>query len=116
MNARRVAGYIRVSKDGREGTASLAEQEKLIRQRSGRIGGRLVETFFDVEVTESQQRPGLTRLLAKAQVGAFDVVVVAEPSRLFRDPERVQAFTAMLQRQYGVEVCFVETLPEGDVL
>lgn len=114
MTPRHAAIYVHVSTEGRDGFGSLRAQEGRLLAHSGRMGWEVVERFVDEAGGESLQRPGLMQLQAKAQVGAFDVLVVATPGELFVNPERVKVFVSSLRRQYGVDVVFVEPTQAGD--
>ena len=54
----------------------------------------------------SEDRPGLQRLLADAQAGRFDVVVMRDPARLFRNWTLFRRYWALLHQQLGIDVIF----------
>lgn len=85
-NAIRVAGYCRVSTDNQaESGHSLDAQQRAIRDFCAHKGWDLVDIYVDAGISGSlDTRPALQRLLAHAEAGQFEVVVVHAIDRFYR--------------------------------
>ncbi len=82
----RIAGYCRVSTDDQaESGHSLDAQRRAIEEFCARKGWDLVEIYTDAGISGSlDARPALQRLLADAEAGRFEVVVVHAIDRFYR--------------------------------
>ncbi len=86
VGAERVAAYARVSTEmqAEEGLSITAQLNEIREYAAGR-GWTVVSEFVDAGITgQTLERPGLQNMLAAAEQGAFDIVVVHELSRLSR--------------------------------
>lgn len=91
MSELRVASYTRLASVDRRGRRMAGRQEWLAAAVARRLGARLVACYADVGLAGRPDRPGLCRLLAGAEAGVFDVVVVDDLDRLDTDPVRLRA-------------------------
>lgn len=86
---KRVAGYVRVSSEMQLEGHSLAAQRRAIEEACAAEGHTLVEVYADEGVSAHTdviaRRPAFARLLADAERGRFDVVMVHELSRWARN-------------------------------
>lgn len=82
----RAALYARFSTDG-QNPRSIADQLVNNRQLAERLGATLLEEFSDAAISAvaMDNRPGLADLRARIRVGAFDLVIAEDMSRLSRD-------------------------------
>jgi DNA invertase Pin-like site-specific DNA recombinase len=80
---KRVAGYVRLSKET-EDTTSPQRQRQAIRRLCADRGWTLAETFEDIDVSafNGKHRPGFERLLSR--LGDFDAIVFWKLDRLSR--------------------------------
>ncbi len=102
---KRAVAYLRVSNEAGSGL-ELGRQREQIERYARQQGYRLVEVYLDTCPGVRQQRPGLTRLMADAQAGVFDVVLVTDLTRLFRDPDMAERY----QRWLGQDRVRLESL------
>lgn len=81
----RAAIYSRFSTELQD-AASIADQERVCGEFAARHGFAVVDRFSDHGVSGAAigNRPGVRAMIAAAQAGAFDVLLVAELSRLSR--------------------------------
>jgi site-specific DNA recombinase len=81
----RAAIYARYSSD-KQRESSIEDQERNCRGFAAREGWTLIARFAD-EATSgaTRSRPGYLRMLAAAEQGGFDVLLVDDLSRLSRD-------------------------------
>jgi site-specific DNA recombinase len=107
MTTYRAAAYTRVA-NSEHASERLADQERQIRQWAEQNGCEVVDVYTDIGSGNTDQRPGLERLVADARAGAFDIVVVAEPSRLFRNLGLLQQCCDQLRNELGVAVSAVQ--------
>jgi DNA invertase Pin-like site-specific DNA recombinase len=83
----RAAVYARLSRDDGENT-SIETQIRVCREHAEKEGWTVVATYTDSDVSggiRPDQRPAGARLIAARDAGELDVLVVSEPTRLFRD-------------------------------
>ena len=118
----RAAGYIRVSTTEQvEEGHSLDDQPALIAEFCRSKGWELVGVYEDAAISGSRSdRPALRRLLADAEAGAIDVVVVKAIERFFRN---LNGLTNALARLNKAGVGFVSirenmdfTTPAGKIV
>ena len=85
----RVAIYARHSTD-KQNPLSSADQAAACQDIVTRLGGTLVGTYTDPEVSGYRRdRPGLMRMLADASGGSIDVIVCEALDRIARDGEDI---------------------------
>jgi site-specific DNA recombinase len=83
----RAGVYARYSSDNQRDT-SLTDQERISRQEVERHGCKIVVVWEDAALTGQlgeEQRPGLRAMLAAAEAGEIDVLIVDDSSRLSRN-------------------------------
>lgn len=85
LKRKRVAAYIRVSKDRYEQKSSLKNQEEQIIQYANDNGYIIVEFYKDIETGTIENRDDFERLLKDAREDKFDVIISKELSRLARN-------------------------------
>lgn len=84
-NLVRAAIYARFSTDNQK-EASIEDQVRVCRRAAVAAGFHIVATFEDKGISAgTSDRPGYQKLLAKARARAFDIVVVEDISRLWRN-------------------------------
>ncbi|WP_374526516.1 recombinase family protein [Sphingopyxis sp.] len=108
----RAALYARYSSD-QQSSASIADQQRICRERAEREGWQLVGSYEDAAVSGASMilRPGIQRLLADAQAGKFDIVVAEALDRVSRD----QADVATLYKHLQFARVPLVTLAEGEI-
>jgi DNA invertase Pin-like site-specific DNA recombinase len=107
----RVALYARYSSDNQR-DASIEDQLRQCRERAGREGWAIVESYSDRAISgASLIRSGIQTLLADAQAGKFSIVLCEALDRLSRDQEDVAGVYKRLKFA-GVTIV---TLSEGEV-
>ena len=101
----RVAGYVRVSTPGQVERWSLDGQREAIRMRCQQEGWQLVEVYSDEGLSawqdKAEHRQAYQRMLADAQAGKFDVVVVHSIDRMARSLMTMMN-TLKLLRDYDI--------------
>ncbi len=119
--ARRVLGYIRVSKE-REGMLSPEIQRDAIGHHCEMRGWSVVEYLTDIDLSGKlppEKRPGLQDLIGRAQAGECDMVVVYRVDRLSREPADYYAILSIF-REAGVGIDAAaqpkDPSPESDFL
>ena len=85
LKRKRVAAYIRVSKDRYEQKSSLKNQEEQIIQYANDNGYIIVEIYKDIETGTIENRADFERLLKDAREDKFDIIISKELSRLARN-------------------------------
>ncbi|WP_299996313.1 recombinase family protein [uncultured Clostridium sp.] len=85
LKRKRVAAYIRVSKDRYEQKSSLKNQEEQIIQYANDNGYIIVEIYKDIETGTIENRADFERLLKDAREDKFDIIISKEISRLARN-------------------------------
>ena len=85
LKGKRVAAYIRVSKDRYEQKSSLKNQEEQIIQYANDNGYIIVEFYKDIETGTIENRADFERLLKDAREDKFDIIISKEISRLARN-------------------------------
>lgn len=105
----RVALYARYS-DDRQNERSIADQVVVCRRHAEARGWTVVATFSDAAISGSAManRPGLHQLLAQAEAGEFDLVLVEEQDRLARNLEH-EAHVFNRLKQVGVGIATLQT-------
>ena len=108
----RAALYARYSSD-QQNAASIADQQRICRERAEREGWQIVGSFEDAAISGASMilRPGVQRLLADAQAGKFDIVLAEALDRVSRDQADVATFYKHLQ---FARVPLI-TLAEGEI-
>jgi site-specific DNA recombinase len=108
----RAALYARYSSD-QQSSASIADQQRICRERAEREGWQLVGSYEDAAISGASMilRPGIQRLLADAQAGKFDIVVAEALDRVSRD----QADVATLYKHLQFARVPLVTLAEGEI-
>ncbi|MCM3614608.1 recombinase family protein [Microbacterium enclense] len=83
--ALRAATYRRVSSEGQKDNTSLPEQRRKTREEVERRGWTLVTEYADEGLSGTDaNRPGWRQMLADAEAGKFDVLVVLNTKRFAR--------------------------------
>jgi len=108
----RAALYARYSSD-QQNSASIADQQRICRERAAREGWHVVEGYEDAAISGASMilRPGIQRLLADAQAGKFDIVLAEALDRVSRD----QADVATLFKHLQFAKVPLVTLAEGEI-
>ncbi len=108
----RAALYARYSSD-QQNAASIADQQRICRERAEREGWQIVGSFEDAAISGASMilRPGVQKLLADAQAGKFDIVLAEALDRVSRDQADVATFYKHLQ---FARVPLI-TLAEGEI-
>ena len=110
----RAAIYARFS-SSRQREESIADQVRVCTQRAVREGWDIAGTYTDEarSGTDAARRPGFQRMVADAERGAFDVVLVYKLDRFARNRYDSATYRARLRRA-GVEVVSAtEGVPDG---
>ncbi|OAH41039.1 resolvase [Methylorubrum populi] len=104
--APRAVGYLRVSTEEQAATGhGLDTQEKAVRAFAESQGYELVEVLTDAGVsgaTKPAERPAFGRVVALAEAGALDVLLVAKIDRLSRDIRHAMTTVSDLAEQHEV--------------
>ncbi|WP_338426374.1 recombinase family protein [Sphingopyxis kveilinensis] len=108
----RAALYARYSSD-QQSSASIADQQRICRERAEREGWQLLGSYEDAAISGASMilRPGIQKLLADAQAGQFDIVLTEALDRVSRDQADVATFYKHLQ---FARVPLI-TLAEGEI-
>ncbi|WOF43869.1 recombinase family protein [Sphingopyxis indica] len=108
----RAALYARYSSD-QQNAASIADQQRLCRERATREGWQIVASYADAAISGDSMilRPDVQKLLADAQGGKFDIVVAEALDRVSRD----QADVATLYKHLQFARVPLITLAEGEI-
>ncbi|MBB5707685.1 recombinase family protein [Sphingopyxis panaciterrulae] len=108
----RAALYARYSSD-QQNAASIADQQRLCRERAEREGWQIVASYADAAISGDSMilRPDVQKLLADAQGGKFDIVVAEALDRVSRD----QADIATLYKHLQFARVPLITLAEGEI-
>ena len=107
----RAALYARYSSDLQR-DASIEDQLRLCRERAGREGWHVADSYSDRSVSgASLLRPGVQALMEDGQDGRFDVVLAESLDRISRDQEEIAGVYKRLTFA-GVRMV---TLSEGDI-
>ena len=95
----RVALYARYS-DDKQNPLSIADQLALCTRRAEALGWTVVAVFTDAAISGSAvaNRPGMNNLLAAAEAGEFDAILVEHQDRMFRNLEQHLAAFNRLKR------------------
>jgi site-specific DNA recombinase len=97
----RAAGYCRVSTEEQaEHGFSLGEQERTLREDAERRGEAWERTYIDAGLSgrSKEKRPELNAMLAAADAGEFDVLVIPSLDRLARNARDAHEVFARLER------------------
>ena len=107
----RCAIYARFSTD-RQSETSAEDQVRDCYSRAEREGWDVVEVYTDLAISgASNRRPGMTKMLADAAAGSFDIVLSEALDRVARD----QADIATIYQKLMFAGARLETLSEGSV-
>ena len=110
----RAAIYARFS-SSRQREESIADQVRVCTERAVREGWDIAGTYTDEarSGTDASHRPGFQRMVADAERGAFDVLLVYKLDRFARNRYDSATYRAKLRRA-GVEVVSAtEGVPDG---
>jgi DNA invertase Pin-like site-specific DNA recombinase len=115
MTQRRAALYVRVAAEPDPTFNGLERQRGLLIEYAEMHDCDIVAIYEDIGSGLREDRPGLQHLMADAAAGLMDVVLMRDPSRLFRDRTLFWQYYPRLQNDYGVGVVFVacETRMKG---
>jgi site-specific DNA recombinase len=97
----RAAGYCRVSTEEQaEHGFSLGEQERTLREDAERRGEAWTRTYVDAGLSgrTKETRPELNAMLAAAEAGEFDVLVIPSLDRLARNARDAHEVFGRLER------------------
>jgi site-specific DNA recombinase len=101
MSEHRAAGYCRVSTEEQaEHGFSLGEQERTLREDAERRGETWTHAYVDAGLSgrTKERRPQLNAMLAAAESGEFDVLVIPALDRLARNTRDLHDILARLER------------------
>lgn len=103
-----VAAYCRVSTDKEDQLNSLATQKEFFQEYVNQTGDTLVKLYADegISGTKTKNRKEFLRMLADAEHGLFDVLVVKDISRLARNTVDLLQSVRKLKR-LGIETRFI---------
>lgn len=111
MSKPRTAIYARHSTD-KQNPMSSSDQADACVQLVERLGGKLVGTFTDPEISGySRKRPGLMQLLTEVRDGSIDVIVTESLDRFARDGEDI----AWLGKKLRFSRVKLVTAVEGEI-
>ena len=101
----RAAHYVRSATE--EGSEDAFQcQLEGVKAHAAQNGYEIVHEYSDVGSGMASHRPGLHQLEADARLNVYDVLIVYEPSRLFRDVDQLKDYIHHLEA-LGVTVEFV---------
>ena len=107
MTAKKHAvAYVRVAMNAGAEDDPLRQQATQIREYAERNGYQLSEVYEDVGSGNSEERAGLQQMMLDAQAGQVDVLLLRDPSRLFRKLEQFKQYYDLLRDECGIEVIF----------
>jgi site-specific DNA recombinase len=107
----RAAIYARFSTD-LQNARSAEDQARVCREYASRNGFDVAEVHSDLAISgTTNQRPGLNALLARAEAGAFELVIAEALDRVARDQADIATIFKRLQFA-GVEL---RTVSEGEI-
>ena len=107
----RIAIYARHSTDKQNPMSSM-DQVAACKVLVERLGGRLVDTYADPEISGYRRdRPGLNRLLADVRAGRIDVVVCEALDRIARDGEDI----SWIGKKLRFDRVKLHTVLEGEI-
>lgn len=107
-------GYVRVSTDKQaEHGVSLAAQSEKIRAMAVVQGVELVEIIEDAETAKHLERPGLARVLALAESGKVQTVIIAKLDRLTRSVKDLAELLDRFHKRNVSLVSVAESLDTG---
>ena len=107
----RIAIYARHSTDKQNPMSSM-DQVAACEVLVERLGGRLVDTYADPEISGYRRdRPGLNRLLADVRAGRIDVVVCEALDRIARDGEDI----SWIGKKLRFDRVKLHTVLEGEI-
>ncbi len=107
----RAAIYARFSTD-LQSARSAEDQARVCRDFADRHGYDVAEVHTDLAISgTTNQRPGLNALLARADAGAFDIVIAEALDRVARD----QADTATIFKRLQFAGVELRTVSEGEI-
>jgi site-specific DNA recombinase len=101
MSEQRAAGYCRVSTEEQaEHGFSLGEQERMLREDAEHRGEDWTRAYVDAGLSgrSKEKRPELNAMLAAAERGDFDVLVIPALDRLARNARDAHEIFARLER------------------
>ena len=105
MTTKRAAIYLRAPDDDTQGL-DLASQEQLLREWAEHRGDAVVKVYADIGAGRLEPRPGLGQLMADAEAGLLDVVLIQDPARLFLHCLLCCLCYSRLRHEFGMEVAF----------
>lgn len=104
----RAAAYVRVASAAFDHRLTLFGQTQVIRQWAEENYCELVRVYSDIGSGNTANRPGLQAMLVEARAGAFDVILVTNWARLFRNLALMVDCRRLLTEEYGVDVIAIE--------
>lgn len=107
-----VAIYARSASEGEEGNVSIAFQIEMLRSQALLRGFGVAGEYIDRDSGLSLNRPGLQKLLADAERGDFEMVLIADFSRLSRSLVNLFYLQDLLLK-YGVLINAKEAHHDG---
>lgn len=103
-----IAAYCRVSTDKEDQLNSLETQKEFFLEYTKRTGGNLIKLYADegISGTKIKNRKEFQRMLADAERGLFDMVVVKDISRFARNTVDLLQSVRRL-KSFGIETQFL---------
>jgi DNA invertase Pin-like site-specific DNA recombinase len=105
MTIRRAAIYVRVACDDQH-EVELARQEQLLRQWAEHRRDTVIQVYTDIGPGLIEPRPGLGQLIVDAKAGLLDVLLLHDPTRLFRHCLLCRLCYSWLHDELGLEVAY----------
>lgn len=104
----RIAAYCRVSTDKHDQLNSMEAQKRFFLEYANRTGDELINIYADegISGTKIKNRTQFLRLMADAELGMFDMVVVKDISRFARNTVDLLQSVRRL-RELGIETQFL---------
>lgn len=111
LSSPRIAVYGRHSTD-KQNPSSSQDQVEACRKLIDYLGGTVVDTFLDAEVSGYRRnRPGLQRMLTAVERGQLDIIVAESLDRLARDSEDI----AWLAKKLTYHQVRIHTVAENEI-
>ena len=102
-----IYGRVSLGPQGEDDKASLPEQKRAALELIEHNKWVLINEYQDIKRTSYEENPsereGLSKALADAKAGLFDVLIVWIDSRLGRNPDETRTIRKMF-REYGVQI------------
>ena len=111
LSSPRIAVYGRHSTD-KQNPSSSQDQVEACQKLIDYLGGTVVDTFLDAEVSGYRRnRPGLQRMLTAVERGQLDIIVAESLDRLARDSEDI----AWLAKKLTYHQVRIHTVAENEI-